>query len=173
MQQLIAWIGHIIGFISVGLFIYSYQRTKKEKILSIQTAATVLSCIQYLLIGAYSGFALNIICIIRNFVYSYLDKKNIKDRYSPILLSLLMAGVSIFSWEGYHTLLISLGLVINTVSLGIFSAKNIKKSILVSSAFILIYNIFAHSYSGILTESLSIVSAIIGATLHKTKDYAK
>lgn len=169
MQNILTIIGHCLGFVSVGLFIYSYQRSKKEKILAIQTVATALSCIQYLLIGAMSGFALNIVCIIRNFVYSYRDKKNYKDWWSPVILAVIMAGVSCFSWEGWHSLMITLGLVINTVSLGVFGAKNIKRSIIVSSSLIFAYNIFAGSYSGMLSESLSVLSAIIGIIrLHKT-----
>ena len=172
MQLIFTWCGHILGFISVGLFFYSYQRSKKQKILAIQTVATALSCIQYLLIGAFSGFALNIVCIIRNFIYSYRDKKKMKDWVSPLLLALLMAGVSVFSWEGLHSLMITAGLVINTVSLGILGSKNIKRSIIVSSSLILTYNIFAGSYSGILSESLSIISAIIGVIMQKKKEKA-
>ena len=174
MQNVLTIIGHCLGFVSVGLFIYSYQRSKKEKILAIQTVATALSCVQYLLIGAMSGFALNIVCIIRNFVYSYRDKKNHKDWWSPALLAVIMAVVSCFSWEGWHSSMITLGLVINTVSLGVFGAKNIKKSIVVSSSLILAYNVFAGSYSGMLSESLSILSAIIGIVrLHKNVEAKK
>lgn len=168
MEFFFTQLGHVFGFISVGLFFYSYQRSRKETILTIQSVATALSCIQYLLIGAYSGFALNVVCIIRNFVYSYRDKYSFNDWYSPVLLSVFMAGVSCFTWEGLHSLMITAGLVINTVSLGVFGAKNIKKSIVISSSLILVYNVFAGSYSGMLSEGLSIISAIIGfVRLHK------
>ena len=40
MQSFVTLIGHILGFISVGLFFYSYQRTQKRKIMIIQTVAT-------------------------------------------------------------------------------------------------------------------------------------
>ena len=162
MQNLITYIGHILGFISVGLFCYSYQRTKKDKLLIIQTAATALSCIQYLLIGAYSGFALNIVCIIRNFVYFQRDKKQRTDWITPVILSLCMAVMSIFSWEGAHSLFITLGLVVNTICMGMFGAQNFRKTILISSTLILAYNIFAHSYSGMLSEFISLVSVVIG-----------
>ncbi len=162
MQNFVTSIGHILGFVSVGLFFYSYQRTQKRKIMVIQTVATALSCIQYLLIGAFSGFALNIVCIIRNFAFYYRDKKQSNDLASPILFALCMAVVSFFSWEGIHSLLITLGLVVNTVCMGIFNAKDFRKTILISSSLILIYNIFASSYSGILSESISLVSVIIG-----------
>ncbi len=162
MQNFVTLIGHILGFVSVGLFFYSYQRTQKRKIMIIQTVATALSCIQYLLIGAFSGFALNIVCIIRNFTFYYRDKNQATDLTSPILFALGMAVVSIFSWEGIHSLLITLGLVVNTICMGILDAKKFRKTILISSSLILIYNIFAFSYSGILSESISLVSVIIG-----------
>ena len=162
MQNFVTLIGHALGFISVGLFFYSYQRTQKRKIVVIQTVATALSCIQYLLIGAFSGFALNIVCIIRNFVFYHRDKKQGTDLASPVIFAVCMAIVSFFSWEGPHSLLITLGLVVNTVCMGICDAKNFRKTILISSSLILIYNIFASSYSGILSESISLVSVIIG-----------
>lgn len=162
MQNQVTLIGHILGFISVGLFFYSYQRTKKSKIMIIQTVATALSCIQYLLIGAFSGFALNIVCIMRNFIFFYRDKNRNTKLTAPILMALCMATVSFFSWEGIHSLLITLGLVFNTVCMGILNAKKFRKTILISSSLILIYNIFASSYSGILSESMSLISVIIG-----------
>ena len=47
MQNFLTSIGHILGFISVGLFFYSYQCTEKRKLMVIQTVATALSCVQY------------------------------------------------------------------------------------------------------------------------------
>ncbi len=167
MQNFVTLIGHILGFVSVGLFFYSYQRTQKRKIMIIQTVATALSCIQYLLIGAFSGFALNVVCIIRNFAFYYRDKNQSKNLTSPVLFALCMAAVSVFSWEGIHSLLITLGLVVNTICMGIFDAKKFRKTILISSSLILIYNIFASSYSGILSESMSLISVIIGIVRYR------
>ena len=162
MQNYIQLFGHTIGFISVALFFYSYQRTKKSKIMIIQTVATALSCVQYLLIGAVSGCTLNIVCIIRNFAFYYREKKHKTDLATPILFAVAMAAVSCFSWEGIHSLLITLGLVVNTVCMGIFDARNFRKTILISSTLILVYNFFALSYSGMLSESISLISVVIG-----------
>ncbi len=171
MQNFVTLIGHALGFISVGLFFYSYQRTQKSKIMIIQTVATALSVVQYLLIGALSGFALNIVCIIRNFIFFYREKNHRTDMASPIILAVCMAIVSIFSWEGIHSLLITLGLVVNTICMGVFDAKNFRKTILISSSLILIYNIFALSYSGILSESISLVSVVIGILRYRNTSH--
>lgn len=162
MQSFVTLSGHVLGFISVGLFFYSYQCTQKRKLMVIQTVATALSCVQYLLIGAFSGFALNVVCIIRNFTFYFRDKNKSTELITPILFACGMAIVSVFSWEGIHSLLIVLGLVVNTVCMGICDAKSFRKTILISSSLILVYNVFAASYSGILSESISLVSVVIG-----------
>ncbi len=168
MQSFITLIGHVLGFIAVGLFFYSYQRTQKRKIVIIQTVATALSCVQYLLIGAFSGFALNIVCIIRNFIFYHRDKNQRSGWLSPLLLSLCIAVASIFSWEGIHSLLITLGLVINTICMGMLDARAFRKTILITSTLILLYNVFAFSYSGILSESISLISVIIGIIRYRS-----
>ena len=162
MQNYIQLLGHAIGFISVALFFYSYQRTQKSEIMIIQTIATALSCVQYLLIGATSGFVLNIVCIIRNFAFFYREKKNKTDLMTPVIFAVIIAGASCFSWEGIHSLLITLGLVVNTICMGICDARSFRKTILISSTLILAYNFFALSYSGMLSESISLVSVVIG-----------
>ena len=45
-------VGHALGFIAVGLYFLSYQIYEKKKLLLVQTAATTLNCLQYLLISA-------------------------------------------------------------------------------------------------------------------------
>ena len=173
MPNYVELIGHAIGFVSVALFFYSYQCKSKSKIMLVQTIATALGCLQYLLIGATSGFALNIVCIIRNFVFSYREKNNKKDRISPVALAVCIAIASVFSWEGMHSLLITLGLAFNTVCMGVFDAKKFRKTILISSSLILAYNVFAHSYSGMVSESISLISAVIGIIRYRGTDPEK
>lgn len=168
MQNFVTLIGHILGFIAVGLFFCSYQVNEKRKLMTIQTVATALSCVQYLLIGAYSGFALNVVCIIRNFIFYFRDKNQRTDLTSPVLISLCIAAASILSWEGIHSLLITLGLVVNTMCMGMCNAKSFRKTILISSSLILVYNAFAFSYSGILSESISLISVIIGIIRYRS-----
>ena len=104
-------VGHILGAVAIGLFFLSYQIFDKKKLLVVQTLATAMLCLQYIFIGAYSGFGLNIVCIIRNALYYRRDRKDISGIGLPIMLALAMAIVSLFSWDGYHSLLIIAGLI--------------------------------------------------------------
>ena len=155
-------LGHAIGVIAIGLFFLSYQIFEKKKLLFVQTLATAMLCLQYVLIGAYSGFVLNIICVIRNILFYHRDKKFLSGVWLPILLALTMAFVSLFSWDGYHSLLIILGLMVNTVCMGLCDSQNLRKSVLITCPMILVYNIFEASYSGMVSETVSLISAVIG-----------
>ena len=155
-------IGHSIGVIGVILFFISYQVKNKTALLLIQTIATALICLQYLLIGAYSGCGLNIICIIRNITLFICAKKNIKTLWIPVFLSLLMPVACAFTWEGSISLFILAGLMINTVCMGVLNQQNLRKSIVLTSSLIIIYNVLNGSYAGIINEGVAIVSSIIG-----------
>lgn len=160
-------VGHILGAVAIGLFFLSYQIFDKKKLLIVQTLATAMLCLQYIFIGAYYGFGLNIVCIIRNLLYYRRDKRSISGLGLPILLALVMAFVSLFSWDGYHSLLIITGLMVNTVCMGAFDSQKLRKSILLTCPMILVYNVFEASYSGIISETMSIISAVIGIIRYK------
>lgn len=155
-------IGHIIGFCALILIFISYQIHDKKKLILIQTISTALVCIQYILIGAYSGFALNIVGIIRNIVFYNRDKKFFSGLFFPIFFACVIPLVSLLSWDGYFSIFIVIGLMINTICLGICSTQALRISTIVSCTLIIIYNICARSYSGIVNETITMISSIIG-----------
>lgn len=154
--------GHIIGFCALILIFLSYQLHDKKKLLLIQTVSTTLVCIQYILIGAYSGFALNIVCIIRNIIFYNRDKKFFSSLFFPIFFACVIPLISLLSWDGYYSIFIVIGLMINTICLGICSPQNLRIASLLCCTLIIIYNICARSYSGIVNETITIISSIIG-----------
>lgn len=162
--------GHILGFVAVCVFFISYQVYEKRKLLLLQSLATGILSLQYLLLGAWSGFGLNLVCLLRNFCFYHRDKRFFEGKFWPPAFALLMAGVSILSWDGYHSLFIILGLMLNTLCMGFLNAQGLRKSILLSCPLIIAYNVFEMSVAGIINESISIVSALIGiARYHKRK----
>ena len=155
-------IGQIVGFVALAFFVVSYQMRTKTWLLVVQSVGTLLICIQYLLIGAYTGFALNLVCLLRNGLYYVNDKKSFGGWWLPAALALLMAGMGALSWEGAHSLLILTGLMINTVCMGICKPQGLRASVILTSTLILIYNVIVFSLGGILNEGLSVLSAALG-----------
>ena len=155
-------IGQILGILATVLTFVSYQFNTKRSLLFIQTAATAATCLAYFFLDADSGFVLNIVCIGRNLVYYFQESGTKANRISAGALALIMAVTGAFSWQGWYSLLIIVALAINTLVLSLGDAQILRKSILLTSGMILIYNIIVFSLGGILNEGVAIASSVIG-----------
>ena len=155
-------IGQILGIIATCLTCLSYQANTKRTLLAIQTAATAFTCISFLFLDAMTGFALNIVCIVRNIVFYFQNTRNKLFYISAAVMTLAMIGVGALSWDGPISLVLIIALAINTVFIAIGNPQLLRKSILLTCSMIIVYNVFVFSIGGIANESISIVSSIIG-----------
>ena len=119
-------IGQILGGIAVVLGFLSYQVKTSRKLLIIQTAVCITFSLHYLLIDAISGFALNSIGIIRNLAYANRDKKFLKSKAVPVIFAFVMGLIGVLTWQNIASLLIVLGLVINTICLSLKNPQSIR-----------------------------------------------
>ena len=155
-------IGQVLGIIATIITFTSYQINSKRGLLITQTAATLFTCISYLFLGATSGFALNIICIVRNVIFYFVDSKSKWNYISASVLALCMVGLGALSWQGAISLLVIIALAVNTVIMSLGKPQLLRQSVLLTSSMILVYNIFVFSLGGIVNESVAIVSSAIG-----------
>ena len=155
-------IGQILGFVATALMAMSYQVNKPRRLLLIQSAGTLCNCLSYLLLGATSGFALNIVCLIRNGYYAVKKEGTVTDRILTAVLVLAIIVVGALSWQGSISLLIIIALAINTFILSLNKPQVLRYSIVLTSTMVLIYNIAVFTMGGILTESISVISSVIG-----------
>jgi len=155
-------VGQMMGFVAVVLGFVSFQMRTQKQLLVVQTATTIAFCIHYYLIGATSGLMLNLLGIVRNLAYYHKDKPLFSGKKCPIFFAVVMGIVGMLSWQGYYSIFVVMGLVINTVCLSFTNPQNIRKSILVSSPLVLAYDAFVLSIGGVIYESVVIISSIIG-----------
>ena len=83
-----------------------------------------------------------------------------------------MAVMSAFLWEGYHSIFFVIGITVNTLAMGYLNAQNLRKSILLTSSLILIYNLFIPSIGGSINEVVAIASSAIGIYRHRAKKHS-
>ena len=155
-------IGQIFGWLAALLTFISYQCKEHKKLIIIQTLSTLSVCISYLLLNAWSGMLLNIICILRNFIIYRKDIKIFSYSFWAYILAALMGIMGILSWQGSMSLLIVIALVINTLFIYSPNVQNLRKSILLTSTMVLIYNVYYTVWGGVINELIAISSAIIG-----------
>ena len=162
-------LGQTLGIIATLITALSYQANTKNKLLFIQSVATLCTCISYLLLGATSGFALNIVCLIRNVCFFFQKEGKTPFYISTSLFVVMMGILGAMSWQGPISLLIIVALAANTFFLSLGKPQMLRYSILVTSLMVLIYNIYVLAIGGILNESIAILSAFIGIIRFRKK----
>lgn len=155
-------IGQTLGIIATAITFLSYQVNTKKNLLILQTTATLCTCLSFLFLGASTGFALNVVCIIRNVAF-YFQKTDSKAHViTSILLALTMVVLGIISWQNMASLLIIIALAANTLFMAFNDPQLLRKSVIVTSSMILLYNVFVFSIGGIANEGISVISSVIG-----------
>ena len=165
-------IGQGFGMIAVAFGFLSYQMRTQKQLLAMQLATAVVFCIHYALIGATSGLLCNVIAAARNIAYYHRDKPLFSGKRCPIIFAVLMGLSGVVSWQGYASLCVIVGLVINTLCLSLTDPQKIRKSILVTSPLVLIYNALVFSVGGMVYESVCIVSSLVGMVRYRKEKKA-
>ena len=155
-------LGQIFGVLATILTVLSYQASTKRNLLIIQSVGTLCTAISYLFLGAKSGLVLNIVCIARNVVFYFQKQGSKASLISGCIFAIGMVIVGAHFWQGWVSILIIVALSANTIFLSFGKLQLLRKSILVTSSIVIVYNVFVFSVGGIINESLTIVSAFIG-----------
>lgn len=146
-----------IGFIAMILSALSFQMNTKKKIIIMQILTSVVFAIHYFMLPEGIGVAagvVNVIAIVRNVVFFYRDKPVFKSKAWVVLFCIVMGSSAIVSRPELISVLMCIGMVFNTLSVASENPTAVRKTILVSSPFVLIYNIAVVSIGGIVNELL-------------------
>ena len=155
--------GQILGIVATLIITSAYQANTKKGLLMIQTPGIAVLCVSYLLLGASSGFALNVVCVLRNLGCFFVKEKTKLYYAMTGVLMVAMGVMGFLSWESYISLILIVALVANTFFIALGKPQILRYSIVITSTMCLIYNIVVFSVGGILLEAISVVSAIVGS----------
>jgi len=155
-------IGHGLGFLALVLGYVSYQAKSRKGIPLWQTATNAVFVVHYLLIGAPSACILNLLNIIRNLIYYGKGKQGKVPMVFPAVFSILAVLFGIATWEGPHSLLVTAGIAINSICISLNNVQSIRKSILLTSSLVFLYDVFVFSVGGMIYELVAIGSSLIG-----------
>jgi hypothetical protein len=80
----------------------------------------------------------------------------------PILFTLITAAVGIITWTEWYSVFVFSGMVIHAFCMSFSDPQKVRISLLFTSPMVIVYNVFAMSVSGVVYETVAIVSAVIG-----------
>ena len=153
----------IIGFVAVAAFILSYQIKSNRWLFLLQLVGCALFCLQFFLLDAISGCLSLAVTIIRNaLMMKYKEWKLVQWKGCPILISKLFIAILFLTWNGPVSLLACIASISSTLVYWTNSPKNIRiVNICCASPCWLLYDVLVHSYGGIVSESITMLSILI------------
>lgn len=151
-----------IGFIGVALFIVSYQLKSNRALFMCQLLGCTAFCVQFFLMGALTGAISLIVNIARNVLLIKAKKwKWARSNVTMCVILFLLTAVTIVTWAGLESLLPFISVAVTTVGYWTHNGQKIRLSQLVGSPCYLIYDVTVHSWGGVISESIAIISIIV------------
>lgn len=151
-----------IGFLGVALFIISYQIRSNRALFLCQLMGCIVFCVQFFLMGAYTGAISLIVNIARNLLLiKSNDWKWAKSQVTLAAIILLLLVMTICTWAGWMSILPFVSVAVTSIGYWTQNAQKIRLSQLFGSPCTLLYDILVHTWGGAVCEAITILSIII------------
>lgn len=151
-----------IGALGILASVISFQCKKHSSILFFRTMNEMLFAVQYLLLGAYTGMAANLVGSLRNTIFSHQISHKKSTKVSSAVFCALFVVFGIVTWQGAKSLLIIFAKILSTLAYGNKNTTVVRSTILITSSSWLIYNLSVFSIAGVLCEAFTLVSLFAG-----------
>lgn len=157
------WLAQMIGVLAVASFLLSYQQKKRKNIIIWNATSRVLYIIQYVLLGAFEGAALDVLGTFSSVAAQNKDKGFVArhTRFVMICVNLVIVAVGLALYENVFSLFPIVGVVLHTSAFWISDEKIIRRVSFLGSPFWLVYNLSSHAFGSALGDVLTMVSIAV------------
>ena len=162
MIDIISIIAQIVGAFAVIFWVISIQRKKHYKILLLECIANILYTVQYMLLGVFLTSFMNFTSAIRCFIFYKKRKENqeISKIWLIIFLSLIVI-MSIFTYDGYLSLIPVIITIFYTIASWIKEANFLRIVFIIAAVVWIYYNYMVGAYVSIIGNVFEIISGVI------------
>ena len=168
-------IPQIVGLAAVATFLLSYQQKKRRNIILMNVLSRFLYILQYLLLGAFSGMALDVLGALSSVVAGKKDRPFVAKHLKLIIIllngSMIAAGVTLcIINKSLLDLLPIAGVLLHTGAFWISDERIIRRVSLLGSPFWFIYNFASRAYGSAIGDLLSMVSIVTAMIKFREKN---
>lgn len=165
-------IATIVGILAVTLYISSYQFKNRKTIVAVYSTANLLYVLQYILLGAYTGMAMDTI----SFVSSVLARKRhtpfIQKYYklviAAMIISMITAGALLY--QNIFSIVAVCAAIIETSAIWCTEERKIRILTLCGSPFWLTYNLASCAYGSAIGNVINICSLLIALFRYRNQN---
>lgn len=154
-----------VGFLGMALYIGSYQCKSGRRLLLVQMLGAIVYATHFFLLTAYSGALIQLVTALNCAILSFgsFDPKTIAGwRGWKWVFSAFFVFSSALAWKGVFDILPCIGSVATTLAAWTRNGKDIRiAKFFVSGPSWAIYDIIEHSYPGVITQVIGMVSIAV------------
>lgn len=153
------WIGQAIGVIAMVESFFIFQVTDRKKMVALKLVDDVLWVTHFILIGGYTAALTTGIAVFREIVFYFKgNKKWASSIFWAFLFSLAFAACAPLTWTNIFSLFPATASIVSTWVFWVNKTEAAKIIQLPSALCMLVYSIVYSSYSGALTQLITVVS---------------
>ena len=166
----------IIGYIAVAENLLIYISNRRDRILLFKFISDALWLLNYILIGGFTGAALNAVAMIREAVFSVRGRyKWAESKWIPVLFLALTWITPVLEWthNGAFTwlpLLPAFGSMVYVIGFYVQNTMLTKVSSLLGTALWLTYALLLSNWAGVVGNVLMLLSAVIGIIRERNRE---
>lgn len=151
----------IIGGVGVVCLAASFQKNNRSFTLMSQLVGSVFFLIHFILLGAWTGAAMNVIAALRSYVFNQRDKKKWANHNATIYVIIglfVLAGV--LTWQGPTSILPVVAMSLECTALWSKSTKKMRWIYVCARPGWIAYDFIVGSYAGLIAEAFIVTSLL-------------
>ncbi len=152
----------LIALLALAGFAGSFHAKTRRGILFWQLISLATWVIHFSLLGAFAGVIMTSVNGALTIPFLYKDR--VVWLRNPMVLYVGMAlciVAGIICWTGFPTIFAILGVIAATIAKWQNNTNRIRRILILAGILWIIYDIFAGSWGGVITETVIIISALV------------
>ena len=155
-------IAQAIGFVAMGIAIYSFQAKHRVTMLAMQTVSNLLWMTHYLMLGSMSAVFANLIGTVRNVIYGFRGKYKFADsKIVPTISIIVFLITGVMTYTTPFDILPTFAMVCASIAFFIKDEKMIRYISVFIALPWLVFGIYAGSIASIVSDGSTLLSIII------------
>jgi hypothetical protein len=153
----------IVGFAAMIMLVLSYQQKTRKWILICNITARSLFILQYILLFAFEGMALDLVGIVGSVLAQQKEKKLIQKHQKLVVIGVnaLIVGIGLAMYRNLFSLLPLVAVLLQIDALWCSKEKHVRLLSLLAVPWWLVYNIYCSAYGSVAGDLMSLVSLLI------------
>lgn len=157
------------GVAGIVCNILVYQQKDAKRLLTVKLTGDVVWCLHYALMGAVSGAAITFLATCRELTFRLVDREAKAGKIAIGVFLVLACGSAAVTWQGYHSLLAALASFLSVISFGKAIPSLSRKLCVPVSISMWVYNLIVGSWMGLVNETFTFISTLVGMWRHDRK----